>query len=67
MVFDTELNAASNEFLIATGDQSERIRDFRAAVLPDNRVILGWFNDYLYGDERPDTSHTVGFYPVGKE
>lgn len=67
LVFDAELNVVSNEFVIATGDEADGIRAIQATTLPDNRVIIGWHNDYPYNDEREDTSHTVGFYPVGKE
>ena len=67
LVFDAELNVVSNAFQIASGVSAENISALQAATLPDNRVILGWFNDYPFQDERVDTSHTVGFYPVGKD
>lgn len=67
LVFDAELNVVSNMFQIASGVSAENISALQTVTLPDNRVILGWFNDYNFRDERVDTSHTVGFYPVGKE
>lgn len=69
LVLDAGLNVVSNEFTLATGEQAENINGIQAVTLPDNRVVLGWFNNFPYSerDERPDTSHTVGFYPVGRE
>lgn len=69
LVLDSELNVVSNEFSLAMGDTAENISNFLAVTLPDNRVVLGWHNNYPYAEreERPDTSHTVSFYPVGKE
>ena len=69
VVFDRDLNMVSNEFVIAGGVEAEGAKSLLVSVLPDNRVIMGWFNDYPYADreEMPDTSHTVGFYPVGKD
>jgi len=54
---------------LASGVEAENISNILAVTLPDNRVVMGWHNNYPYAqrDENPDTSHTVGFYPVGKE
>ena len=67
MAFDANLNAVSNVFSIAAGDASANIDGLTVITLPDNRAILGWYNNHPSNDEREDTSHTVGFYPVGKE
>lgn len=67
MAFDAELNAVSNLFTLAAEGAAENISQLIAITLPDNRVVLGWYNDYFYQDVREDTSHTIGFYPVGKE
>lgn len=67
LVLDDQLNIVSNEFLIASNEEAESISNLWTTVLPDNRVIMGWYNDYPYNADREDTSHTVGFYPVGKE
>ena len=69
LVLDSELQVVSNEFTLASGVEAENISNILAVTLPDNRVVMGWHNNYPYAqrDENPDTSHTVGFYPVGKE
>ena len=67
MAFDAELQAVSNEIFVASGEEAENIYGFKTIVLPDNRVIMGWHNNHPFGEDRPDTSHTVGFYPVGKD
>lgn len=67
LVLDSEVNIVSNEIVLATGDAADSLSGVHAITLPDNRVIAGWHNDYPFNDERADTSHTIGFYPVGKE
>ena len=66
--FNADGSSASNIFSIQSNDlnvadQSARdIASFESTILLDNRVILGWSN------QAPSaTSHTVGFYPVGRE
>ncbi len=66
LVVDETFEVVSNEFVIATGAQAESYERLHTLVLADNRVIMSWYNDYgYYGD--PKVSHTIGFYPVGKE
>lgn len=69
VVLDSDGEVASNEFLIATGGEAENLQSFQATTLPDNRMVMGWFNNHPHAEseEKPDTSHTVSFYPVGKE
>lgn len=69
LVLDSELQVVSNEFTLASGVEAESISNFLAVTLPDNRVVMGWHNNYrgAQEEEYQDTSHTIGFYPVGKE
>lgn len=67
--FNTDGTTASNLFSIQSfdpnaPDQSARdVVTLNSVTLPDNRVILGWSNQ----TPSPGLSHTVGFYPVGRE
>lgn len=68
IVVDEDFQVVSNPFIIATGEPAEFIETVYTVVLPDNRVIMGWANEYsVVGEILTGTSHTIGFYPVGRE
>lgn len=68
IVVDEDFQVVSNPFIIATGEPAEFIENIYTVILPDNRVIMGWANEYsVVGEILTGTSHTIGFYPVGRE
>lgn len=66
--FNADGTTASNVFSIQSSDpnasdeSAKDLASFESVTLEDNRVILGWSNQ-----APSDTSHVVGFYPVGKQ
>ena len=68
LVVDENFQVVSNPFVIATGEPAEFIERIFTVIMPDNRVIMGWANEFsVVGEILTGTSHTIGFYPVGKE
>jgi len=68
IVVDESFEVVSNPFVIAEGEPAEFIERIHTVIMPDNRVIMGWANEFsVVGEILTGTSHTVGFYPVGKE
>ena len=68
IVVNNEFEAVSNPFVLAQGAPVEFLETVRTIVLPDNRVILVWLNEFsVVGEPLRGSSYSVGFYPVGRE
>jgi len=59
LVVDENFQVISNPFVIATGQPAEFIERIFTVIMPDNRVIMGWANEFsVIGEILTGTSHT---------
>ncbi len=64
MVVNNDGSLGSNEFKIASSSVASNVLFKDIVVLPDNRLVLGWYNHASDAADR--TSYTTNFFPLGR-